>query len=70
MHFSQGWVQFGYRFSNDVIPFALVLVAIGFSWLVDRAGRAAWAMPVAMSLIVVSVLINAWGVVWGRMLGW
>ena len=47
MHFSQGWVQFGYRFSNDVVPFALVLVAIGFSWLVDRAvaarpGRCRW----------------------------
>jgi hypothetical protein len=70
MHFSQGWVQFGYRFSNDVIPFALVLVAIGFSWLVDRARRAAWAMPVAMGLIVLSVAINAWGVVWGRILGW
>ena len=25
MHFSQGWVQFGYRFSNDFIPFALIL---------------------------------------------
>jgi hypothetical protein len=24
MHFSQGWVQFGYRFSNDFAPFALV----------------------------------------------
>lgn len=28
-HFSQGWVQFGYRFSNDVIPFVLLLVAVG-----------------------------------------
>ncbi len=27
MHFSQGWVQFGYRFSNDAAPFALLLVA-------------------------------------------
>ena len=27
MHFSQGWVQFGYRFSNDFLPFAIVLVA-------------------------------------------
>jgi hypothetical protein len=70
MHFSQGWVQFGYRFSNDVLPFALVLVAIGFSWLVDRARRAAWAMPLAMGLIVLSVMVNAWGVVWGRILGW
>ena len=70
MHFSQGWVQFGYRFSNDVIPFALVLVAIGFSWLVDRGRRAAWAMPLAMGLIGLSVAINAWGVIWGRILGW
>jgi hypothetical protein len=29
MHFSQGWVQFGYRFSNDFVPWALLLVAIG-----------------------------------------
>ena len=29
MHFSQGWVQFGYRFSNDFVPFALLLVALG-----------------------------------------
>ena len=29
MHFSQGWVQFGYRFSNDFVVFALPLVAIG-----------------------------------------
>jgi hypothetical protein len=29
MHFSQGWVQFGYRFANDAVPFALPLVALG-----------------------------------------
>ena len=29
MHFSQGWVQFGYRFSNDFVVFALPLVALG-----------------------------------------
>jgi 4-amino-4-deoxy-L-arabinose transferase-like glycosyltransferase len=70
MHFSQGWVQFGYRFSNDVVPFALVLVAIGFARLVDRPSRRPWAMPLAMGLIVLSVAINAWGVLWGRFLGW
>ena len=32
MHFSQGWVQFGYRFSNDFVPWALLLVAIGGSF--------------------------------------
>ena len=70
MHFSQGWVQFGYRFSNDTVPFALVLVAIGFARLVDRASARAWAMPLAIGLIVLSVAINAWGVLWGRFLGW
>jgi hypothetical protein len=70
MHFSQGWVQFGYRFSNDVMPFLLVLVAIGFARLVDRPSPRAWAMPLAMGLIVVSVAINAWGVLWGPFLGW
>ena len=29
MHFSQGWVQFGYRFSNDFVPWAVILVALG-----------------------------------------
>ena len=48
MHFSQGWVQFGYRFSTDVVPFALVLVALGLQSLrrcaVD-AGRCRWRWP-------------------------
>ena len=70
MHFSQGWVQFGYRFSNDVVPFALVLTAIGLARLVDRADRPAWAMPLAVGLIVLSIAVNLWGVMWGRILGW
>ena len=70
MHFSQGWVQFGYRFSNDVVPFALVLTAIGLARLVDRADRPPWAMALAMGLIVVSIAVNLWGVMWGRILGW
>jgi len=68
MHFSQGWVQFGYRFSLDAAPFALVLVAIGLQSLVDGGRR--WAMPLAMTLVVASILVNAWGVAWGRLLGW
>ena len=35
MHFSQGWVQFGYRFSNDFVPWALLLVAIGLERIVS-----------------------------------
>ena len=68
MHFSQGWVQFGYRFSNDAVPFALILVALGAQGLVDR--RRPWAMPVTVGLVVVSIGVNAWGVAWGRILGW
>jgi len=67
MHFSQGWVQFGYRFSNDVAPFALLLVALGAERL---ARRHTWGMPVVMGLIVISITINLWGVLWSRLLGW
>jgi hypothetical protein len=66
-HFSQGWVQFGYRFSNDFAPFALVLVTLGIAWLGAR-GRA-FAL-VAVPLAVISILVNAWGVYWGVTLGW
>ena len=64
MHFSQGWVQFGYRFSNDFAPFGLLLVALGSEQLLERRRWLVWA------LIALSVLINAWGVAWGVILGW
>ncbi len=67
MHFSQGWVQFGYRFSNDAAPFALLLVALGAERL---AGRYRWGLPLGAALLVVSIAINLWGVVWSRLLGW
>jgi len=63
LHFSQGWVQFGYRFSNDFVVFALVLVAIGMG----RRHRVGW---LGLALLVVSVAINAWGVAWGQIQGW
>jgi len=68
MHFSQGWVQFGYRFSNDAVPFALPLVALGFERLASGGRR--WAMPLGVGLVVVSIAVNAWGVAWGNLLGW
>jgi hypothetical protein len=70
MHFSQGWVQFGYRFANDTVPFALVLVAIGLARLVDGVSTRRWPMALAIGLVAVSVAVNAWGVWWGRLLGW
>ena len=67
MHFSQGWVQFGYRFSNDAAPFAMILVALGFERL---AVRRSWGMLLAVGLVVVSLAVNLWGVIWSRSLGW
>jgi hypothetical protein len=65
MHFSQGWVQFGYRFSLDFLPWALVLVALGLNRLRSTAAAAA-----GWFLVAVSVAINLWGVVMGNQLGW
>ncbi len=62
MHFSQGWVQFGYRFSNDFAPFAMIPVAVGIALYGVR--------PLTVLLVALSVLINAWGVYWGVTLGW
>jgi hypothetical protein len=62
MHFSQGWVQFGYRFSNDLAPFALVLVTLAIAWFGVRR--------LTVALVGLSVLINAWGAYWGIALGW
>jgi hypothetical protein len=67
MHFSQGWVQFGYRFSNDFVPWALLLVAIGLERLARRGWG--WVVP-AVLLVVASVAINLWGVLWANELGW
>jgi hypothetical protein len=63
MHFSQGWVQFGYRFSNDFVVFALPLVAVGM-------GRRGGVGLLGFWLVVAAVAINLWGVIWGNILGW
>jgi hypothetical protein len=63
MHFSQGWVQFGYRFSNDFVMFALPLVALGM----QRRGGVGL---LGGALILVSIGVNFWGMTWGNLLGW
>jgi hypothetical protein len=63
LHFSQGWVNFGYRFSNDFVVFALPLVALGMR----NRGGVGW---LGFGLIAVSVVVNLWGVIWGNVLAW
>ena len=64
-HFSQGWVQWGYRFSLDFLPFLLPMVALGAARPSDGRPRL-----LAIVLLVVGGLINLWGVTWGQILGW
>jgi hypothetical protein len=63
-HFSQGWVQWGYRFSLDFLPFLLPMVALG-------AARPDGRLRVtAAALLVAGAAVNLWGVTWGQILGW
>jgi hypothetical protein len=64
MHFSQGWVQYGYRFSLDFAPFLLPVVAIGLDGLAGRWRRIGYA------LIGLSVIMQLWGIIWRGVLGW
>ncbi len=63
MHFSQGWVQFGYRFGNDFVVFGAILVALGMA-------RRGGVGLVGLALVGASVAVNLWGVIWGNILGW
>lgn len=55
---NSGWLQFGYRFSLDYLPFLFLLVAIG--------GRS--LRRLARALIIVSIAINLFGAVtFGRL---
>jgi hypothetical protein len=66
MHFSQGWVQFGYRFSNDFVPWAVLLVVLG----AEVTARHGWRTALTGGLVLASIAINAWGVAWGNLLQW
>jgi hypothetical protein len=47
-----GWLQFGYRFSLDILLFMAILAASGMSYRLDRF---------KIAIIVLSCCINLWG---------
>jgi hypothetical protein len=61
LFFSTGWVQFGYRYSLDWWPFALVLLAVALPTP---------PKPVDYALLALSIGMNGLGVYWVRALGW
>lgn len=59
LHYAQGWVQFGYRFVLDFIVFLMIILAIRFKPTMFN-----------LTLIVMSLIVNYWGVLWAIELGW
>jgi Integrase core domain len=65
LHYSQGWVQFGYRFLLDFAPFLLILTAFGFD---DHQSPGSRRMQ--LFLVAVSIVAGFWGRYWANRLGW
>ncbi len=59
LHYTQGWVQFGYRFLLDFFLFLLIILAMRFK-----------PKKIYLLLLVISVVVNFWGVRMGINLGW
>jgi hypothetical protein len=53
LYHNSGWIQFGYRFSNDFMPFLMVMIALGGR----RLGALFWGLG------AVGVVVNAFGAV-------
>jgi hypothetical protein len=58
-YYGVGWVQFGYRYGLDFIPFLLLLAAVGFGERMSTLAR---------GLILAGVAVNIWGALWLSML--
>jgi hypothetical protein len=59
LYYGVGWVQFGFRYALDFIPFLILLTVLGVPEPMTKAARV---------LVLVSVAINVWGAVW--LAGW
>jgi hypothetical protein len=65
LYYSQGWVQFGYRYIMDYLPFLMLLTALGFED--NQSRKSIWIMA---ALVAASVFVGFWGRYWGTRLGW
>lgn len=59
LHYAQGWVQFGYRFLVDFLPFLLVILALKFK-----------LNKFNVLLLIISLIVCHWGTLWAIKLGW
>ncbi len=65
LHYTQGWVQFGYRFLLDFAPFLLILTAFGFDDNPSPTSR-----RIQLALVAISVVAGFWGRHWANANGW
>ena len=65
LYYSQGWVQFGYRYMLDYMPFLLMLTALGFEHNQSRRSTI-----IKVLLVAIAVVAGLWGRYWGTQLGW
>lgn len=56
-YYGVGWIQFGYRYGLDALPFLLLLAAWG-------QARVPKSRRLVVVLLVWSLVVNAWGILW------
>jgi hypothetical protein len=59
LHYMQGWVQFGYRYALDFSLLLLLIVALRFK-----------PTKLNIILIIISIFVNFWGVLYAIRMGW
>lgn len=59
LHYAEGWVQFGYRFIIDFLPFLMIIMALKFK-----------LNKFNILLLLISIVVNYWGTSWAIKLGW
>ena len=66
-HGGYGWIQFGYRFAVDFYPFLLILITMGMNSFLKENSDLRWHQKL---LIIISILVNSWGILWINKFGW